>query len=170
VLGNSCGGRLAFSQFRAPLARQELWFPPSRGSAAYASGGRWSGPRDTSKRWRTGSWVKTPPSFSLQADGGGAACITRLPEDVVEGSVCPASHWGRYGAKVLLVPSSTLLASVDVMPSLEASLLANIRRNSSLLLLCLPVLHSSSLWSTHLGCWCCRSRLAVATWSLTDGC
>jgi hypothetical protein len=44
------------------------------------------------------------------------------------------------GAKVLLVPSSTLLASADVLPSLEAMLLATIRRSRSLLVLCLLVL------------------------------
>jgi hypothetical protein len=44
------------------------------------------------------------------------------------------------GAKVLLVPSSTLLMSMDVLPSLEATLLATIRRSCSLIVLCLPML------------------------------
>lgn len=90
------------------------------------------------------------------------------------------------GTKVLLVPLSALLTSVDVIPSLEASLLPCICRRRSLPVLSLPALLFSSLWSIHLGCRCYSRRhrrflrsgylvaggfvafFAAATWSLAD--
>jgi hypothetical protein len=47
------------------------------------------------------------------------------------------------GTKVLLEPSSMLLASADVMPSLEASLLASPRRSCFVLVMCLFALQLS---------------------------
>jgi hypothetical protein len=71
----------------------------------------------------------------------------------------------------VLVPSSTLLASVDVIPSLEASLLATIRWSRSLLVLCLPVLQLPphfGLPTSGVGVATVVSFFAATIWSLVD--
>jgi hypothetical protein len=92
--------------------------PPASSCLRLCLRGRWLGPRDTSERRRTSSWVKTLPNFSLRAGDDGAACTIHLPKGVAKGSVHRTGRWGQFWGKS---PSCALfnVVGVCVLPSLR---------------------------------------------------
>lgn len=125
-------------------------------------------------------WVKIPPGFLLWASDGGVANAIHLLGGIVKISIPCRDRWGKFGDESpswVLLPM--LMASVDVIPFLKASLVHFGSRVSTgptalitgvaLFVLCLRVLQPTHrIGLSCLGVWCCcsHSLFTVDTWPL----